>query len=184
MHITKTKCSQPASHLTLYGQPLESRESPHTNLLSNDLSWTQHINWVWFTHNRVAEIVLDSWLSMSVPPFTLVVWFCTGGVRNVLWCIVVFILTDVVCQVNLPQDTSSEVKWQWSPMDRCVHCYHSLIHEESSERWLNCHVCLRPTSTRHLAESWSEIYMAVLSSVTCFDHIAIFKACVIAYHLP
>ena len=47
MHITrKTKCSQPASHLTLYGQPLE-RVNTYKYLgllLSSDLSWTQHIS--------------------------------------------------------------------------------------------------------------------------------------------
>ena len=47
MHITrKNTWSQPASHLTLYGQPLE-RVNTYKYLgllLSSDLSWTQHIN--------------------------------------------------------------------------------------------------------------------------------------------
>ena len=47
MHITrKTIYSQPASHLTLYGQPLE-RVNTYKYLgllLSSDLSWTQHIH--------------------------------------------------------------------------------------------------------------------------------------------
>ena len=45
MHITrKTKCSQPAPHLTLCGQPRE-RVNTHKYLgllLSTDFSWTQH----------------------------------------------------------------------------------------------------------------------------------------------
>ena len=47
MYITrKTKCSQPASHLTLYGQPLKKVNTyKHLGLLlSSDLSWTQHIS--------------------------------------------------------------------------------------------------------------------------------------------
>ena len=47
MHITrKTRCSQPATHLTLYGLPLEKVNSyKYLGLLvSSDLSWTQHIN--------------------------------------------------------------------------------------------------------------------------------------------
>ena len=47
MHVTKkTIRSQPASHLTLYGQPLE-RVNTYKYLgllLSSDLSWTQHIH--------------------------------------------------------------------------------------------------------------------------------------------
>ena len=47
MHITrKTNCNQPASHLTLYRQPLEKVNTYKYLglLLSSDLSWTQHIN--------------------------------------------------------------------------------------------------------------------------------------------
>ena len=75
MHITrKTKCSQPASHLTLYGQPLEEFNTYKYLglLLSSDLSWTQHINNVCTKAKKLFGLIYSCFYQFSTPASLLV----------------------------------------------------------------------------------------------------------------
>ena len=70
MHVTrKTIRSQPASHLTLYGQPLE-RVNTYKYLgllLSSDLSWTQHINNICAKAKKLLGLIYRRFYQFSTP---------------------------------------------------------------------------------------------------------------------
>ena len=70
MHITrKTKCSKAASHLTLYGQPLEKVNTYKYLglLLSSDLSWTQHINNICTKAKKLLGLIYRRFYQFSTP---------------------------------------------------------------------------------------------------------------------
>ena len=70
MHTTrKAKYSQPASHLTLYGQPLD-RVNTYKYLgllLSGDLSWTQHINNTCTKAKKLLGLIYCCFYQFSTP---------------------------------------------------------------------------------------------------------------------
>ena len=70
MHITrKTRYSQPATHLTLYGQPLEKVNTYIYLglLLLSDLSWAQHINNICTKAKKLLGLIYCCFYQFSTP---------------------------------------------------------------------------------------------------------------------